>query len=76
MKSIIYLGAISKQLHQGQELEFDMKYHILHDFRTSTPFKEESCHHFKDLQRLKLLTDIDVDLNSLPGGFMNNVLNI
>ena len=27
---------------QGQRLEFDIKYHILHDFRTSIPFKEKT----------------------------------
>ena len=26
-----------------------MKYYILHDFRTSTPFKEKSSDHFKEL---------------------------
>ena len=32
--------------NQGQEQEFDMKYHSLHEFRTSTPFKEKCCDHF------------------------------
>ena len=35
-------------LYQGQGLEFDMKYHILHDFKTTSPFKEKSSDHFKD----------------------------
>ena len=39
-----------------------MKYHILHDFGTSTSFKEKSSDHFKDLQKLKLLTNVDVNL--------------
>ena len=37
-----------------------MKYHILHDFRSSTPFTEKSCDHFKDLHKLELLTNFDV----------------
>ena len=41
-------------------LEFDVKYHILHDFRTSTPFKEISSHYFKDLRKLKLLKNSDL----------------
>ena len=28
-----------------------MKYHIFHDFRTSTSFKEKSSDHFKDLHK-------------------------
>ena len=32
-------------------LEFDMKYHILHDFRTSTSFKEKYSHYSKDRHR-------------------------
>ena len=31
-----------------------MKYHILHDFRTSTPFKEKSSYHFKDFHKMEL----------------------
>ena len=38
---------------------FDMKYHILHDVRISTPFKEKSSDHFKDLSKLKLLTNFN-----------------
>ena len=33
-----------------------MKCYILHDFRTSTPYKEKSSDHFKELDKLKLLT--------------------
>ena len=40
--------------HYGQESEFDVKYHILHDFRTSTPFKEKSSNHFKDLHEMSI----------------------
>ena len=47
-----------------------MKYHILHDFRTSTSFKEKSASQFKDLRKLKLLRNFDVSLTSLPGGIM------
>ena len=46
-------------------LEFDMKYHNLHDFGTSTPFKKELSNH---LQKLKLLTSFDINLTSSPGG--------
>ena len=49
----------------------DMKCHILHDFRTSTPFKEKSLEHFKDLHKLKFLTNFDVNLASSPRGVMN-----
>ena len=48
-----------------------MKYHILHDFRTSTPFMEESSDHFKDLHEMELLTSFDVNVTSFPGGVMN-----
>ena len=48
-----------------------MKYHILHDFRTSAPFEEKSSDHFKDLHKLKVLETFDVNLTSSPGGVMN-----
>ena len=48
-----------------------MKYHILHNFRTFTPFKETSSDHFKDLGKLEPLTDFEVNLTSCPGGVMN-----
>ena len=48
-----------------------MKYHNLHDFRTSTPFKENSSDHFKEVYKLKLPTNFDVNLTSLPAGLMN-----
>ena len=44
-----------------------MTYHNFHDFRTPTPFKEKPSDHFKYLHKLKLLTDFDVNLTSLPG---------
>ena len=53
-----------------------MKYHILHDYITSTPFTEKSPDHFKDLHKLKLLTDFDDNLTSFLGGVMNYVLNV
>ena len=48
-----------------------MKCHILHDFRTSAPFKEKSSDHFKDIHKLKFLTHFDVNLTPSPGGVMN-----
>ena len=47
---------------------FDMKYQILLDFRTDTPFKE-------DLHKLKLLTNFGVNLTSFLGGVVNYVSN-
>ena len=52
-----------------------MKYHILHDFGSSTPFKEKSSDRSKDLYKLKLLTNFDIKMTSLLGGVLNNVLN-
>ena len=34
-----------------------MKYNILRHFRTSTPLKEKSSDHFKDLRKMELLTN-------------------
>ena len=48
-----------------------MKYHVLHDFITSTPFEEKSFDHFKDIYKLKLLTNFDISLRSFLGGVMN-----
>ena len=50
---------------------FDMKYHVLHDFITSTPFEEKSCDHIKDLHKMEFLTNSDVSLTSFLGGVMN-----
>ena len=58
-----------------QRLEFDMKYHILHDFRTSTPFWEKSSDHFKNLHKLKLMTNFDFNLTSFLG-VISYVFNI
>ena len=48
-----------------------MKYHALHDFITSTPFEEKSSDHFKDIYKLKLVTNFDISLTSFLGGVMN-----
>ena len=48
-----------------------MKYHILYDFRTSTPFKEKSSDHIKDLHKVEHLTNFDINLTSFLGGVMN-----
>ena len=46
-----------------------MKYHVLHD--TTTPFEEKSSDHFKDIYKLKLLTNFDISLTSFLGEVMN-----
>ena len=48
-----------------------MKYHIFHDFRTFTAFKENSSDHSEDLHKVKFLTNFDVNLTSSPGGVMH-----
>ena len=48
-----------------------MKYHVLHDFITSTLFEEKSPDHFKDLHKMELLTNFDISLTSFLGGVMN-----
>ena len=48
-----------------------MKYNILHDFRTSSPFKKKSSDVLKDLHRLKLLTNFYVNLMSSAGEVLN-----
>ena len=48
-----------------------MKYYVLHDFITSTPFKEKSSGHFKDLNEMELLTNFDISLTSFIGGVTN-----
>ena len=55
---------------------FDMKNHILHVSRTSTAFKEKSSDHFKDIYRLKLQTNFDVNMTSFLGKVPNYVLNL
>ena len=54
---------------------FDMKYHILHDFVTLFHIRKNLLIiRFKDLDKLKLLTNFDSSLTSFLGGVMNNVL--
>ena len=48
-----------------------MKYHVLHDFITSTLFEENSSDRFKDLHKMGLLTNFDISLTSFLGGVMN-----
>ena len=48
-----------------------MKYHVLHDFITSTPFEEKSFDHFKDLHKMELLTNFDITLTLFLEGVMN-----
>ena len=48
-----------------------MKYHVLHDFIISAPFKEKSSDHFKDLHKMELLTNFDSSLTSFLEGVMN-----
>ena len=49
-----------------------MKYHIFHVFITSILFKEKLSDDFKDLDKLKLLTNFHVNLTSLLGGVTNS----
>ena len=60
---------------QGQGLEFDTKYQILHYFRSSSPFNEKSPDHFKDCHKFKLLTNFGVNLTSFQGGITDNNLS-
>ena len=48
-----------------------MKYHVLHDLITSTPFEEKSSDHFKVRHKMELLTNFDISLTSFLGGIMN-----
>ena len=48
-----------------------MKYHVLHDFITSTSFEEKSSDHSKVLHRMELLTNFHISLTSFLGGVMN-----
>ena len=48
-----------------------MKYHVLRDFMSSTPFEEKSSDHFKDLHKMELLTNFYICLTSFLGGVMN-----
>ena len=60
---------------KGQGLEFDMKYHIFHDSGTSTPLKKKFFNHFKDLHKLKFVTNSYVNLMLFLGG-TNYVLKV
>ena len=53
-----------------------MKYHFLHDFGISTPPEEKCSDHFKDLHKLKLLINFDVNLTSSAGRVTYKVLNV
>ena len=48
-----------------------MKYQVVHDFITSTPFEEKSSDHFKDLHKMEFLRNFDISLTSFLGGVMN-----
>ena len=48
-----------------------MKYYVVHDFITYTPFEEKSSDHFKDLHKMELLTNFYISLTSFLGGVMN-----
>ena len=48
-----------------------MKYHILIDCRTSTPFKEKSSDKFEDLHKMELLRSFDINVTSFLGGVMS-----
>ena len=49
---------------------------VLRIFRTCTLFKEKPFDYFKDLHKLKLLTNSDVNLTSSPGGRVDSKLNV
>ena len=53
-----------------------MKYHVLYVFITSTALKEKSSDHFKDIYKMKLVTNFDVNMMSFLGGVPNYVINI
>ena len=50
-----------------------MKNHILYVSRTSTAFKEKSYDHLKNIYKLKLQTNFDVNITSFIGGVPNYV---
>ena len=53
-----------------------MKNHIFQVFETSIKFIEKSSDHFKDIYKLKLLTNFDVDMTSFLKGVPNYMLNL
>ena len=50
-----------------------MRNHILHNFRTSAAFKDEPSDQFKDLHKLKPLTNFYINLTLFQGGVINCV---
>ena len=55
---------------------FDIKNHILHVSRTSTALKGKSPDPLKDIDKLKLQTNFDVNMTSFLGGVPNFVLKL
>ena len=53
-----------------------MKYHILQVFKISIEFVKKSSDHFKDIYKLKLLTNFDVNMTSFLNGVPNYILNL
>ena len=47
------------------------EYHILHNYKTSTPFQEKSSDHFKNLHKMELSTNFIVNQTSFLGEVMN-----
>ena len=52
-----------------------MKYNILHVFGTFTPFNKKPSRLFKDLHKLKLLTNFGLNLTTSLGEVANTVFN-
>ena len=52
-----------------------MKYHILQVFRTSIEFIKKPSDHFKDIDKLKVLTNYDLYMTSFLKGVPFYVLN-
>ena len=52
--AVFSLPKISKFMNAMivQGLEFNIKHHILHDFKTSTSFNKKHLHHLIDLHKL------------------------
>ena len=53
-----------------------MKYHIFQVFKTSIEFIKKSSDHFKDIYKLKLLTNFDDNMRLFLKGVPNYVLNL
>ena len=66
-----YFAEFAQSFILGRGSEFGMKYHVLHDFITSTSFEEKSSDHSKDRHKMEPLTNFDISLTSLLGGVMN-----